>query len=157
MPVICAALMPATWSRRLTYAVRPAARAGELAMAPGNWTMVSIGAVGLPGKSLFSASATRRGAALAGSAVASTPPQTTFRNGAPRPSRTTTIGTAYRTGRRITLCASRYQTPLASVAGGRCTERRIRSEFTLGPSTASSAGSAVRAASMSTSTVATPP
>ena len=61
------------------------------------------------------------------------PPQTTFRNGEARPSSTTTIGTAYRTGRRITLCASRYHPPLPSAAGGRCTERRIRSEFTFGP------------------------
>ena len=57
----------------------------------------------------------------------------------------------------MTLCASRYQPPLASAAGGRCTERRIRSEFTFGPRTASNAGSTVSAAIMSTSTVATPP
>ena len=157
MPVSCAPVTPGTWSRRLTYAVRAAARPGEPATGPANWTMVSIGAVGLPGKSVFSASVTMRGAAPAGSTVASTPPQTTFRNGEARPSSTTTIGTAYRTGRRITLCASRYQPPLPSAAGGRCTERRIRSEFTFGPSTASSAGSTMSAASMSTSTVATPP
>ena len=89
--------------------------------------------------------------------MASTPPQTTFRNGEPRASSSTTIGTAYSSGRRMTLCASRYQPPLSSAAGGRCTERRIRSEFTFGPRTASSAGSTVSAASMSTSTVATPP
>src|ERR1035441_11017356 len=106
MPVICAAVMPGTESRRLTYAVRSAARAGELATGPGNWMMVSIGAVGLPGKSRFSVSVTTRGAALAGSTVASTPPQTTFRNGEPRASSSTTIGTAYSTGRRITLCAN---------------------------------------------------
>ena len=83
--------------------------------------MASMGAVGFPGKSRFSASVTMRGAVLDGNAVASTPPHTTCRNGEPRPSSTSTIGTAYRTGRRMTLCASRYQPPLASAAGGRCT------------------------------------
>ena len=57
----------------------------------------------------------------------------------------------------MTLCASRYQPPLVSSRTGRCTERRMRSALTLGPSTASSAGSTVSAASMSTATVATPP
>jgi hypothetical protein len=46
---------------------------------------------------------------------ASTPPQTTFKNGAPSASSSSTIGTAYNTGRRITLCASRYR--LAEPAG----------------------------------------
>jgi hypothetical protein len=57
----------------------------------------------------------------------------------------------------MTLCASRYQALLASSRTGRCTLRRMRSAFTLGPSSASSAGSTVSAASMSTATVATPP
>jgi hypothetical protein len=57
----------------------------------------------------------------------------------------------------MTLCASRYQAPLASSRTGRSTLRRMRSAFTLGPRTASSAGSTVSAASMSTATVATPP
>ena len=57
----------------------------------------------------------------------------------------------------MTLRASRYQAPLVSGRAARCTERRMRSAFTLGPRTASSAGSTVSAASMSTATVATPP
>ena len=89
--------------------------------------------------------------------MASVPPQVTRRNGEPSASSTTTIGTAYSTGRRMTLLASRYQAPCPSPTGGRRTVRRIRSAFTLGPSTASSAGRMVSAASMSTSTVATPP
>ena len=60
--------------------------------------------------------------------------------------------------REILEAEGSYVVPtLASVAGGRCTERRIRSEFTFGPRTASNAGSTVNAAIMSTSTVATPP
>ena len=57
----------------------------------------------------------------------------------------------------MTLCASRYQAPLVSSLAGRCTERRMRSALTRWPRTASSAGSTVSAASMSTATVATPP
>jgi len=61
----------------------------------------------------------------------------------------------------MTLRASRYQAPRVSSragpAAGYRTERRMRSALTRGPSTASSAGSTVSAASMSTATVATPP
>ena len=62
----------------------------------------------------------------------------------------------------MTLRAMRYQAPLASSAGRRLTalpprRRRMRSALTRGPSTASSAGMTVSAASMSTTTVATPP
>ena len=61
----------------------------------------------------------------------------------------------------MTLCASRYQAPLVSSRAGPlvgyCTERRMRSALTRWPRTASSAGSTVSAASMSTATVATPP
>jgi hypothetical protein len=60
-------------------------------------------------------------------------------------------------GRRMTLRASRYQPPDVSSGRRRATERRTRSALTRGPSTASSAGSTVSAASMSTTTVATPP
>ena len=63
----------------------------------------------------------------------------------------------------MTLRAMRYQAPLASSAGANGTPRwlprepRMRSALTRGPSTASSAGMTVSAASMSTTTVATPP
>ena len=62
----------------------------------------------------------------------------------------------------MTLRAMRYQAPLASSAGANGTPRwlrrpRMRSALTRGPSTASSAGMTVSAASMSTATVATPP
>ena len=57
----------------------------------------------------------------------------------------------------MTLFASRYHPPLASSLTGRLTDRRIRSALTRWPRTASSAGSTVSAASMSTATVATPP
>ena len=99
---------------------RPARPAGPASRPPGRRTgpADSIGAVGLPGKSRFSASVTTRGAAPAGSTVASVPPQVTRRNGEPSASSTTTIGTAYSTGRRITLRASRYQAPWPSATGG---------------------------------------
>ena len=60
-------------------------------------------------------------------------------------------------GLRITLPASRYQPPAASPVLGRRTDLRTRRALTRGPSTASNAGSTVSAATMSTSTVATPP
>ena len=85
------------------------------------------------------------------------PPQLICRNGAASTSSTTTIAVAYTSGLRITLAASRYQPPAASVVRGRPADRRIRSALTRGPSTASRAGRTVSAASMSTSTVATPP
>src|ERR1022692_392939 len=66
-------------------------------------------------------------------------------------------GTASGPGGPTPRGGSRYQPPLASAAGGRCTERRIRSEFTFRPAAASSAGSTVSAASMPPSRVATPP
>ena len=111
----------------------------------------------MPGKSLVSDCATTRAGALAGNALASVPPQLTCRNGSASTSRAATIAVAYTSGLRITLVASRYQPPAASLARGRPADRRIRSALTRGPSTASRAGRTVSAASMSTSTVATPP
>src|SRR5437899_12902617 len=117
-PVTCAPLTPGTWRRLLTYDARPASRTGEPATGPENFTTASMGAVGLPGKSRFSASVTTRGPAPAGSAVASVPPQVTRRNGEPSARSTTTIGTAYSTGRRMTLLAIRYQVPVSVLARG---------------------------------------
>src|SRR5271156_1369628 len=78
MPVTCAAMTPGTRSKRLVYDASPATRAGEPATGPRNWTMASMGAVGLPGKSRLSASVTMRGAGLGGRAggrgVATHPP-----------------------------------------------------------------------------------
>jgi hypothetical protein len=67
------------------------------------------------------------------------------------------ITATYATGLRMTLFAKRYHPPLASSRAGRLTDRRTRSALTRWPRTASSAGSTVSAASMSTATVATPP
>ena len=52
-----------------------------------------MGVVALTGKSLARASATARGAALAGSSRASTPPQVIERNGEPSASSVTMITT----------------------------------------------------------------
>src|SRR5712692_412223 len=120
-PVSRAPLTPGTWSRRLTYPASSLVRAAEPVTGPGNWTTVSIGAVGLPGKSRFSASVTTRGAAPADSTVASVPPQTTFRNGEPSASSSTTIGTAYSTGRAHD--AVRQPVPPAAVGGWRPADR----------------------------------
>ena len=119
--------------------------------------MASMGAVGFPGKSRFSASVTMRGAALEGNAVASTPPQHDVQE------RRAEAEQQHHDRHRVEQWAAhdavREPVPAAAGlgAGGRRTERRIRSEFTFGPSTASNAGSTVSAAIMSTSTVATPP
>lgn len=119
-------------------------------------TTASAGVVELAGNSLASVSDTCRTVELAGSTVESVPPQEIFRNGAPSASSTTTITLAKATGRRITLCARRYQAPPSSF-GAAPTLLRTRSALTRWPSTASSAGSTVTAAMTTTATVATPP
>src|SRR5262249_39779124 len=92
------------------------------------------------GKSRASASDTARGAAPDGSALASVPPQVIDRNGAASASRPTTMTTMNTTGRRITVCAIRYQAPRSSTAGTLRTERRMRRPVTRGPTPGRQAG-----------------
>ena len=87
-----AAETPGMCSRRCRYEPSAARWAGAAA-GPSSFAITSIGLVGLPGKSRFSASVTTRAGAPAGSARASVPPQVMCRNGEPRASSATTITT----------------------------------------------------------------
>jgi len=97
-----------------------------------------------------------------GSTRSSTPPNCTRANGDASTSRTAVVPIAYSTGRRITLRAIRAQNPRSAtdpvtVGTVRGRAHGSRSASTRRPSTASSAGSTVRLASIATATAATPP
>ena len=76
------------------------------------------------------------------------------RNGTPSNSRSRITTVAIGIGRRMTVVATRCQTPSPTGLGSRC--RKIRTEFTFVPSTASIAGSTTTAPSAASSATAMP-
>jgi len=94
-----------------------------------------------PGNSRRISSSPRRDSAPGGNEVASPEPTCRCRKGSPKRSKRLTTGTNTRQGCTITVVASRCQKPSPPRSVSR---NGTRSEFTRGPSTASSAGKVVR-------------
>ena len=153
---------PGTAATEAWYAVASAAEALP--------TSTRIGRMPAPVKSAASRSETTRLWVPGGNIRSSIPPKCTLANGALSTPSSTTMPISTGTGRRITPCAMRPQRPFSdepAAANPATVPVRVGIRFrrdqgsrpasTLGPSTASSAGSTVRLDSMATSTAAAPP
>ncbi len=109
---------------------------------------------------MSSASCTTRAERSVGSTLASTPVNSTRRNGSPMAISSAAVRAAIGPGRFITHCENRYQGPSCTCEASRssdCFQRLRLSEFTRGPSTASIAGSTVSETSAAVSATSTPP